>query len=356
MEYLLRRLNILKNDKLFKYHPKCSKLNITHLFFADDLLLFGKADIYSVAKLYGCLQEFSQVFGLEVNPNKCSVYLSGIDENLKQQICTLLNFSEGVLLVRYLGMPLISKRLSSLECSPMINKITDQFQSWQKRKNLSYAGRLQLIKSVIFGVQIFWTSNYILPMKILEKIDRLCSNFLSNHKIHLVSWETICKDKKQGGIGVFSVRNWNLAAATKLQWLIHLKKDLLWIKWVHENYLKQHNIWHVQVRVSNSWMWKQLLKVRDILIGKFGNVSNMQNAISKCCSGGKVFISSIYREIAQHTPEVNWSDTVWDSWNYPQTFLCPVASYSCKAINQRQVMSYGDTGHKYMCLVFKSEQ
>ncbi|XP_020254858.1 uncharacterized protein LOC109831820 [Asparagus officinalis] len=142
MEYLSRRLNTLKNDSLFKHHPKCSKLNITHIFFADDLLLFGKANIYSIAKLYDCLQEFSQVSGLEVNPNKCSVYFSGIDDRLKQQICTVLNFLEGVLPVRYLGMPLISKRLSSLECSPLINKITDQFQRWQKSKNLSYAGRL----------------------------------------------------------------------------------------------------------------------------------------------------------------------------------------------------------------------
>ncbi|XP_020263198.1 uncharacterized protein LOC109839179 [Asparagus officinalis] len=129
MEYLSRKLNFLKNDGLFKHHPKCSRLNITHMFFADDLIWFGWADMSSIATLHSCLQEFSSVSGLETNPNKCSVYISGVDENLKAQICLYLNFSEGILPVRYLGMPLITKRLSWLDCSPLISKISEQFHS-----------------------------------------------------------------------------------------------------------------------------------------------------------------------------------------------------------------------------------
>ena len=37
MEYLSRLLKGLKEDKQFKYHPRCSKLDITHLCIADDL-------------------------------------------------------------------------------------------------------------------------------------------------------------------------------------------------------------------------------------------------------------------------------------------------------------------------------
>ena len=40
MEYLSRVLKGLKEEKTFKYHPKCSKLDITYLCLADDLLLF----------------------------------------------------------------------------------------------------------------------------------------------------------------------------------------------------------------------------------------------------------------------------------------------------------------------------
>ena len=45
MEYLSRTLKGLKDDKKFKYHPKSSKLDVTHLCFADDLLLFARGDL-----------------------------------------------------------------------------------------------------------------------------------------------------------------------------------------------------------------------------------------------------------------------------------------------------------------------
>ncbi|XP_020266617.1 uncharacterized protein LOC109842117 [Asparagus officinalis] len=83
MEYLSRKLSSLQDDRNYKYHPKCFRLKITHLTFADDLLLFSKADMNSITRLYSCFQEFCQVSGLEANASKCSVYLSGIDESLK---------------------------------------------------------------------------------------------------------------------------------------------------------------------------------------------------------------------------------------------------------------------------------
>ncbi|XP_020270961.1 uncharacterized protein LOC109846150 [Asparagus officinalis] len=122
-----KRLNALRNDNLFKYHPNYQCLGITHLIFADELLLFAKADGYSIMKLFNCLQEFSRVSGLEANPAKCSIYFSGVDDGLKNQICSFLNFPEGMLPIRYLGLPFMSKRLSYLDCSPLISKISEQF-------------------------------------------------------------------------------------------------------------------------------------------------------------------------------------------------------------------------------------
>nr|XP_018633849.1 uncharacterized protein LOC108948891 [Nicotiana tomentosiformis] len=52
MEYLSRKLNELKDNKTFQFHPRCAKLGITHLSFADDLLLFVKGNLSSITALH----------------------------------------------------------------------------------------------------------------------------------------------------------------------------------------------------------------------------------------------------------------------------------------------------------------
>ena len=60
---------------------------------------------------------------------------------------------EGKLLVRYLGVPLISFRLFSAVCGVLLERITRRIDSWLDR-NLSYAGRLQLLSSLLYSLQV----------------------------------------------------------------------------------------------------------------------------------------------------------------------------------------------------------
>lgn len=45
MEYLNRQLRTLRHNPDFNYHPKCSKLQIIQLGFADELLLFCRGNV-----------------------------------------------------------------------------------------------------------------------------------------------------------------------------------------------------------------------------------------------------------------------------------------------------------------------
>jgi hypothetical protein len=54
----------------FKYHPNCLKMKLTHLCFADDLLIFSKASQNSIGVIKAALAEFKELSGLKDNPSK----------------------------------------------------------------------------------------------------------------------------------------------------------------------------------------------------------------------------------------------------------------------------------------------
>lgn len=73
--------------------------------------------------------------------------------------------------VRYLGgFPLTSKKLSMSDCQPFIERVRGKQQAWTV-KHLSYAGRVQLLKSVIAGLINFRSSVFILPKKCIKMVD-----------------------------------------------------------------------------------------------------------------------------------------------------------------------------------------
>nr|XP_010314937.1 uncharacterized protein LOC104645276 [Solanum lycopersicum] len=169
VEYLSRLLKGLKDDKQFKYHPRCSKLDITYLCFADDLLLYARGDLESIKAIQLCFSQFSQASGLRANLNKSSIYCGGVQIEVKQQIVQQLGYNMEELPFKYLGEPLSTKKMLVLQWYPLIEKIMDRINSWTARK-LSYAGRTQLVQTVLFGVQSYWAQLFIFPAKIIKLI------------------------------------------------------------------------------------------------------------------------------------------------------------------------------------------
>ncbi|KAK6146980.1 hypothetical protein DH2020_017892 [Rehmannia glutinosa] len=102
MEYLSRLLKMRTNTSSFKFHPRCEALKITHLVFADDLMVFSKGDIPSIKILIDCLNDFKYASGLDVNSFKSNLFTAGIIGDKLDNILNLVNFPLGTLPVRYL--------------------------------------------------------------------------------------------------------------------------------------------------------------------------------------------------------------------------------------------------------------
>lgn len=125
----------------FKFHPSCEQLQVSHLCFTDDLFLFSAADIVYVGIIKDSLEEFSSMAGLYPNLQKSSIFMAGVNDQLRVDICNLMGMEIKEFPVKYLGFPLISTRLKSSDREELKNKFLKRILSWHSRL-LSYAGRV----------------------------------------------------------------------------------------------------------------------------------------------------------------------------------------------------------------------
>ena len=77
------------------------------------------------------------------------MFSTGISRAKLSEIQQVSGFKLGVLPVKYLCIPLITRRLSDNDCVSLVERITARINHWAS-KLLSYAGRLQLIQTVIY--------------------------------------------------------------------------------------------------------------------------------------------------------------------------------------------------------------
>jgi hypothetical protein len=155
------------SNSLFSYHLKCNLIKLTHLCFADDLLIFFATTLASVQCVLGALVDIEALSGLKANPSKSSVFIAGVSTTDKQNLFELLHMPKGVISVRYLGVPLITKMLSATDCDSLIFKISSRIDYWLVRK-LSFAGRLQLLSSILVSLQLFWARFLSCPRRLFS--------------------------------------------------------------------------------------------------------------------------------------------------------------------------------------------
>nr|XP_009786560.1 PREDICTED: uncharacterized protein LOC104234656 [Nicotiana sylvestris] len=246
MEYLNRSLKTLDQIPDFNYHPRCAKLKITHICFADDLIMCCRADRVSIQLLLKAFHHFSGVSRLHANMEKSSFYVAGVTDEFKNLILSEMQFTLGEFPFKYLGVTLSTKKLSIAQCMPLVERITTRIKCWTT-KFLSYSGRLQLIRSVLFEMQTYWAQIFLLPKKIIHMVTTTCRTFLWTSstdisKRSLVSWEKLCMPGSARGLGILDFYSWNKAALCKILWAISTNKDILWVKWIHNFYVKSRNI------------------------------------------------------------------------------------------------------------------
>ena len=267
---------------LIGYPPLGQNPEISHLCFADDLMIFFDGSCPSLDGIAAVLDEFRTLSGMGLNKEKTALFHAGMDDTETANL-NASGFLMGSLPIRYLGLPLHHRRLRKSEYSPLVDNIKKRIQSWKVRL-LSYVGRLELIKSVINSLINFWLSAFVLPKGCIKEIEKLCRDYLwssspdtrGNAK---VAWYDLCLPKSEGGIGLRNLSLWNKALTLRLVWLQFSGSNSLWVTWNKEHRLKRCNYWNAEPQPSHSWIWKALIPLRPLARHLIGcNIGNGRNA------------------------------------------------------------------------------
>ncbi|XP_021979893.1 uncharacterized protein LOC110876017 [Helianthus annuus] len=100
-------------------------------------------------------------------------------------------------------------------------------------KALSFAGRLQLINSVLSSMHIYWASVFIIPARVINELEKRIRRFLCNAgsdgRIRAkVAWNEVCLPKNEGGLGIRSISDVNKSLMANHIWSIITKRDSIW--------------------------------------------------------------------------------------------------------------------------------
>ena len=123
MEYLSRMLILACRQPGFRFHPKCGIHNISHLTFADDVLLLSRRGCSSANGIFQQLIIFGKTAGLDINPSKSSIFFGGVSPSQKLSILHTTGFREGCFPFTYLGVPLSHHSLFASQFSPLLRSL-----------------------------------------------------------------------------------------------------------------------------------------------------------------------------------------------------------------------------------------
>ncbi|XP_074306120.1 uncharacterized protein LOC141641352 [Silene latifolia] len=277
------------NGEMFGYHPMCKQVQLANLMFADDVLLFCNGDAKSIMLLLQSYSTFSKATGLKISVAKSNAYFRGIPDQLKQDILSVSGFAEGKLPFKIHGYG---------------------------AKKFSYAGRLVLVKAVLTTLHSYWASLFVLPKGILAKVEATCRNFLWDncadcHRVPLVAWDTVCRPKVEGGLGIKNLELMNKALIGKLVNWIAEDKDTIWVKWVKNNHLKGQTWLQYKPSTNTSWVWRRICRVKQDLAADYTNGAWDIQGAGFCTA-------SCYQWLLRSRPKISWGSVVWNEWVVPK--------------------------------------
>lgn len=237
---------------------------ISHLFFADDCLLFTKAKLSQVKLVQEVLD--CKASGMKVNILKSRLLPSkNIPRAKVDKFEGIVNFKHTFSIGKYLGFPLLSGRVTCADFSFIIDKVNSRLAGWKGRL-LSRSGRVTLAKSVLNSMPIYTMHNLLMPSNICDKLDSTIKQFIwGNRGCHWVKWDCVSQPSWCGGLGLRRAREINYSMLGKHVWSLIHHPQKLWVRLLSAKYLSDENIFQAGLPRDCSYTWRSIIQATEVL-------------------------------------------------------------------------------------------
>ena len=157
---------------------------LTHLFFADDALLFFKHDAVSLSNIHHILNWYCSISRQNINLSKSDLYCSpNMAKEVKMDLAQRLQVDLVQTHSKYLGINFMlrGKRVANIQF--LVDKMHSNLQGW-KAKLLSQAAKTTLITSNLQSLSLYTFSCFRVPKSICNKMDAISRAFWWGHDVH----------------------------------------------------------------------------------------------------------------------------------------------------------------------------
>ena len=186
--------------------------SVSHLFFADDSIIFYKAIIEECDALQQILNVYENSLGQQLNQSKTSLFFSpNTSKSTKNEIKSRFGAQEIKQHEKYLGLPSLIGQNKKKSFREIKDKLSRKLAGW-KEKLLSKARKEVLIKAAAQAISTYAMSCFKIPDSLCDEMTSLIKNFWwgkrkEECKTAWISWEKLCVPKACGGMGFINLNS-----------------------------------------------------------------------------------------------------------------------------------------------------